>query len=203
MQDLKWWHGRVRVFSSSEFCWSGKNAYLCVLYAPLSCLVLSESTTTASSVYAPWANSPLSTSPHCFKTQNTPPQLNIFNHEEENECLKAWWHLHVYDSGGLVILLWRWSTFFLPLDTILSHHAVWYFQALMSQEVHVLHNLMSRTYLLQSEEWFYNWKGAQIKANLQYNYHPMKECQRQNLMTKAMMMTMLIFMLITWECIRT
>ena len=119
------------------------------------CLVLSESTTTASSVYASGANSPLSTSPHCSKTPNTPPQLNIFNHEEENECLKAWWHLHVYDSGGLVILLWRWSTFFLLLDTILSHHAVWNFQALMSQEICVLRNLMSRSYLLQSEKWFY------------------------------------------------
>ena len=116
------------------------------------CLVLSESTTTASSVYASGANSPLSTSPHCFKTQNTPPQLNIFNHEEENECLKAWWHLHVYDSGGLVILLWRWSTFFLLLDTycpirLSEISRRWY------QEICVLCNLMSRKYL--SEKRFY------------------------------------------------
>ena len=50
------------------------------------------------------------------------------------------------------------------------------------------------------------WKGPQInQAYLQYKYHPMKEwhCQRENLTTKAMMMTLLIFMLITWECIRT
>ena len=38
---------------------------------------------------------------------------------------------------------------------LLSHHAVWNFQALISQEICVLRNFMSRSYLLQSEKWFY------------------------------------------------
>ena len=130
--------------------------YLCVLYAPLSCLVWKHHYSFLSLCVRGKFTLDDESTMLILKHTKCPISVEyIFNHEEENECLKAWWHLHVYDSGGLVILLWRWSTFFLPLDTILSHHAVWYFQALMSQEVHVLRNLMSRTYLLQSEKWFY------------------------------------------------